>query len=250
MEEAAGLYAEIAAVGVLLKAEEVILLSLGAGGCVDEDVHACGQDQRRLVTIEMTIHVLFYEAVGGGVLEPAAGLELDALGLEREPLAGLLVLVIDADLVDARGERRGGDLFLGVEDKAGATGLHGGDDLLRDAGVLKRDEVVRCCVVTARLRLDGLNDDGVVESGLAHLDDGGVVEEVRLGDVVGGLERAVIRGGTGLCERALSAEREEKTEQNCDSSVQAEGPGRRDRLRHAQNAITVGRRCRRSEERR
>src|SRR5215469_11940830 len=80
------------------------------------------------------------DVVGCRALEPAAGLELNALGLERKPLAGLLVLVIHADLVDAGRERGGFDLFLGVEGEPGSTGLHRRDDLLRDARILERDE--------------------------------------------------------------------------------------------------------------
>ena len=52
-----------------------------------------------------------------------------------------------------------------------AARLHGGDHPLGYPRVLKRDQVVRLRLIGAWLRLDGLQDDGVVQPGFRHADD-------------------------------------------------------------------------------
>ena len=121
--------------------------------------------------------VFLDDAVGGGGFEPAAGLDVDDLGIDGDPFSGV-VFVVDADLVDV-GELDG--LFRDVGDLAAALVDHRGDDAVGDAGVFEGDERVGVGGVRAGLGVDGLDDEVVAEARLRHLHDGVVVHRRGLG---------------------------------------------------------------------
>jgi len=92
---------------------------------------------------------------------------------------------------------------VGADVEAGAVSLHGGDDLLGDAGGLEGDEIVGRDVVVAGLEVDGLEDDFVVETGFDHAEDGVVVDLFWACGIGVGLEGAVVlqgRLGVDMCD--------------------------------------------------
>ena len=123
---------------------------------------------------------------------------MDDLRLNGDPLSGV-VLVVDANLVDVREFDR---LLRHVRNLAPALVDHRSDDAVGDAGSLQRHERISIGEVIAGLRVDGLDDEVVAQSGLRHLHHGPVVHRWRFRRSQRAVDclRSLVRMGL-LCDR-------------------------------------------------